>query len=663
MNKPLDNNKQKDSITKQIIFTGVFSLYLISFINIYSYIPLFWSDQGLLPISELIHTNQTLFPSIAPILIKTNLISSESFVSLCCIIGALLSTISIFNTKLHNSIITSIILFCYLNIFLLGQDFMSFEWDYLLLEVGFITIFLNTGTSTGNLIISSYAVRVLQFVSLKYLLGTGLGLVHSKSRLVANYSWVETLLEKQFFPTIFAYYLFQYTSLVIKKLLDRMVIAIFVIVPFGQFLFFRRIRIFVGQVMFLYHFFMLFISNYGLTNIICIIANMVNFDDEFWETIIMGIGENIKNEQSNNSDKCNSNGNNALKCLRDKHLRGYEGNDSQWGLFQECLSFIIIALIFLNVICFLVFPNQQIASNSSLSIFNTFFSQQTLNYWMIFIIIYFIISSLLEISNNQPLKLSVSAWILFILITVFVLIYLVNSMNILYSGIGYAIATKYKGNYFYSFVDLSYNIFYKFHCVSSYNQFKDLYANDYNRKDLLITYLLDNETEWKEMEFFYRPKMNNTNHNLRWTPLIQPRLDWLFGLLTNDNNINNNVWLVSLLGRVFEKNTHLYKAIGAIIPQKKIDKIRIESYISGFTSNSTLMFKRDFQNLTNIERQDINQIIDQYHLPIIRNESLLSNEHDIDSGSFMINLLKNVPLFPCVITLGLIYLSLKQFIR
>jgi len=54
------------------------------------------------------------------------------------LLGAIISFLMLFNKKYHKSILMFIVWYLYLNIFLVGQHFMSFEFDHFNLEVGFI---------------------------------------------------------------------------------------------------------------------------------------------------------------------------------------------------------------------------------------------------------------------------------------------------------------------------------------------------------------------------------------------------------------------------------------------------------------------------------------------------------------------------------------------
>jgi hypothetical protein len=66
--------------------------------------------------------------------------SSDTFLNIACILGALCAVVMLAGKGWRLALILCYLL--YLSLVHAGQDFMSYQWDMLLLEVGFLSIFI-----------------------------------------------------------------------------------------------------------------------------------------------------------------------------------------------------------------------------------------------------------------------------------------------------------------------------------------------------------------------------------------------------------------------------------------------------------------------------------------------------------------------------------------
>jgi hypothetical protein len=140
-----------------LLSRGIGLIFLIAFLSLYVQYPGLYGANGLLPIQDYstrIHTHfastftslpssfnsyfkrYLTFPSL--ILFSSDLtLRADVFGEFLLLIGILYSTvISLLGS--HNGILFFVIWICYLSHFLCGQVFLSFQWDILLLEVGFL---------------------------------------------------------------------------------------------------------------------------------------------------------------------------------------------------------------------------------------------------------------------------------------------------------------------------------------------------------------------------------------------------------------------------------------------------------------------------------------------------------------------------------------------
>ncbi len=122
-------------------------VYLIAFVSLWTQISGLVGDHGILPVSDFLDGIQRYFaiqdpPASAVWNVPTLLWISphDGLLHLLCAAGTLLSLMLIAGLLPMPSLI--LMWLCYLSLFHAGQDFLSFQWDILLLEAGFIAIFL-----------------------------------------------------------------------------------------------------------------------------------------------------------------------------------------------------------------------------------------------------------------------------------------------------------------------------------------------------------------------------------------------------------------------------------------------------------------------------------------------------------------------------------------
>ena len=117
-------------------------VYVIAFLSLRGQVVGLIGAHGILPISDFLQAVQhnfgsegyRLFPTLAWIS------SSDSALKLLCSVGALFGLLVILGVVTGPAL--ALAWLCYLSLVTVGQDFLSFQWDILLLEAGFLAIFL-----------------------------------------------------------------------------------------------------------------------------------------------------------------------------------------------------------------------------------------------------------------------------------------------------------------------------------------------------------------------------------------------------------------------------------------------------------------------------------------------------------------------------------------
>lgn len=125
---------------------GVLAVYILAFTSLYLQARSLFGDNGIVPLrdymSKLSANKRPLeLQSLIALAPKFGLGYGE-FLELACLFGVLLALASLFVRRLTNALTFGLLWYIYYSISLVGQGFMSFHSDLLLLEVGFITTLL-----------------------------------------------------------------------------------------------------------------------------------------------------------------------------------------------------------------------------------------------------------------------------------------------------------------------------------------------------------------------------------------------------------------------------------------------------------------------------------------------------------------------------------------
>lgn len=119
-----------------VIVRGVALVYLIAFFSLLLQIDGLFGINGLLPISGFMEEVSGKY-SVSDLPTVFWLCSSDSFLKGTCILGMLAGLLAAFGVFCGPSLLICWAL--YLSFLKTGADFMSFQWDILLLEAGMLT--------------------------------------------------------------------------------------------------------------------------------------------------------------------------------------------------------------------------------------------------------------------------------------------------------------------------------------------------------------------------------------------------------------------------------------------------------------------------------------------------------------------------------------------
>ena len=294
--KQLENSEDINSEQYQLVswlFLKFLSIiYFSAFLSIAIQITGLVGSNGILPFGEFLDQNydrigvQALF--YFPGLFWIN--SSDFALQFIAYSGCVVSILLLFGYQKRICLVFLFIF--YLSIFHAGQTFLTFQWDSLLLEAGFLAIFLTN--SPGKLIIFLYHWLLfrLRFMS-------GISKLASDDPSWASLTSLNYYFETQPLPHIGAWYFHQLP----QWMLETGVILIFIselVVPFFIFLK-REFRITAAAITIFVQLLIIATSNHNWINLLTIALCLFLLDDNFLEKHLPGkyfAKQNIANKKT-----------------------------------------------------------------------------------------------------------------------------------------------------------------------------------------------------------------------------------------------------------------------------------------------------------------------------------------------------------------------------
>jgi hypothetical protein len=118
-------------------------IYFMAFASLAVQITGLIGSHGILPAGDYLHAIYDRFGSQSYGLVPTVfwLNSGDAFLKAVCVAGAMLALVLV--AGYAQRLILIVLFLLYLSLVVVGQDFLAFQWDALLLETGFLAIFLD----------------------------------------------------------------------------------------------------------------------------------------------------------------------------------------------------------------------------------------------------------------------------------------------------------------------------------------------------------------------------------------------------------------------------------------------------------------------------------------------------------------------------------------
>ena len=243
-------------------------IYLIAFLSLEVQITGLIGAHGILPVARFLATVRENYGASAWLHVPTLFLfgANDTMLRLACMAGAGASLAIIVGYARRIALATAFVL--YLSLVHAGQSFLSFQWDFLLLESGFLAIFLRPALPR---------VWLFRWLLFRLMLLSGAAKLLSHDPTWRNLTALRYHYETQPLPTVFAWY-FHQLPLGVQKFSCGFMFFVELVVPF---LFFapRRVRFFAAAMTITLQALIFITGNYTFFNLLAVALCLLLFDD------------------------------------------------------------------------------------------------------------------------------------------------------------------------------------------------------------------------------------------------------------------------------------------------------------------------------------------------------------------------------------------------
>ena len=271
------------SLTRWLFLRLLGVIYFVAFASLAGQVMGLIGSGGILPAGEYLDAIAARFDAperfvLLPTLLWAN--HSDGFIQLLCVGGMLFSALVVFDIATLPAL--AALWASYLSLVNGGQDFLSFQWDVLLLETGFLAIFLSSFHILPRIerqrAPSMVIVWLLRFLLFRLMFMSGVVKLASGDPTWSNLTALDFHYWTQPLPTPLAWFAAQ-MPLWTKQLSTLVMFFIELVVPFTFFMP-RRIRFTGAGLTILLQLMIILTGNYTFFNWLTIALCILLFDDD-----------------------------------------------------------------------------------------------------------------------------------------------------------------------------------------------------------------------------------------------------------------------------------------------------------------------------------------------------------------------------------------------
>ena len=285
-NLPRDNF----TIGSRLFLSGIALVYLIAFASLWLQVEGLFGSEGIMPIERYFDRLDSQENHWSYILHYPSLLWLDHFLKLgntalhlICGTGLICSLLALFNFYRGISLLLCWLL--YLSLVTLGSPFLSFQWDNLLLESGFLAIWL-AGFRRQDQQLSSFILFLLYLLLFRLMFFSGYVKLASNDPVWWNLTALSLHFETQPLPHALSWY-FHQLPIWFLKVSTAIMFFIELVVPFFIFLG-PRLRHTAG-ILFIGFMVMITLSgNYTFFNLLTIVLCLPLFDNSLYKLRLPG---------------------------------------------------------------------------------------------------------------------------------------------------------------------------------------------------------------------------------------------------------------------------------------------------------------------------------------------------------------------------------------
>jgi predicted DCC family thiol-disulfide oxidoreductase YuxK len=259
-------------------------IYLIAFLSLWMQVDGLIGENGILPVADYLTAAREHFGGNAPFYLPTLcwLNTSDSFLHLLCGAGAVISVLLMAGCAPVLSL--GLLFLLYLSLTIAGQTFFSFQWDILLLETGFLAMFLAPVRwrmkASPGVPVSRVGHFLLKLLLFKLMLMSGVVKLTSGDDSWWNLTALDYHYWTQPLPTVLGWWAHQSPEWFRKfstffVLFVECVVALFIWAP-------RRVRHIACALLISLQVLIALTGNYCFFNLLTIALCFLLIDDAFW---------------------------------------------------------------------------------------------------------------------------------------------------------------------------------------------------------------------------------------------------------------------------------------------------------------------------------------------------------------------------------------------
>lgn len=245
-------------------------IYLAAFVSAALEITGLVGETGILPVGDYLESVHRRYKDLAWLRVPTLFWIDHSDTALLTVTyaGCLLSMLLLIGWR--PLLCTTLLFVLYLSLFRVGQIFFNFQWDFLLLEAGLLSIFLTQGPSRLLILLFHWLLFRLRFLS-------GLAKLLSDDPTWSGLTTLHYYFETQPLPHVGSWYAHQLPDWLLRTG-TGMTLFVELVVPFFIFLP-RPFRLFAAGATILIQLLIIATSNHNFINLLTIALCLFLLDD------------------------------------------------------------------------------------------------------------------------------------------------------------------------------------------------------------------------------------------------------------------------------------------------------------------------------------------------------------------------------------------------